>query len=221
MSMIVLCPSRGRPDSAHQVQQTFRDTSTGDTVLQFIVDEDDETRFRYPMNTTLIKPQDGGMGLALNEGLKNFLGGFWMYGFVGDDHRFRTNGWDTTMMSANIQKPGIYYAFDGVRADLPTNWFVDGAIVESLGWLSLPSCKHFYLDDAWRELGNQCGCLYYMGDITIEHLHYSYGKSKMDPTYERNLSNWQGGEDQRQYEDWRWGDGFRTDADLIRSVLPL
>ena len=224
MSMLVLCPSRGRPDSAIAVNKSFVETIDMDldTHLYFVVDSDDPTLDDYPRDTTIsIEPQEKGMGPALNEGLRRFLGDYDMYGFIGDDHRFRTPGWNAKILDANEHDPGIYFANDGVRRDLPTQWFVDGPMVESLGWLALPNCKHFYLDDAWREIGCRLGVLRYMDDILIEHLHYSYGKSPMDATYERNIDNWEGGEDQRAYEEWRNGDGFETTIDLASGVLPL
>ncbi|HWB37324.1 MAG TPA: hypothetical protein VHA75_15000, partial [Rugosimonospora sp.] len=45
--LVVLVPSRGRPEAARALVAAFRATSTGDTKLTFIVDEDDPAREQY------------------------------------------------------------------------------------------------------------------------------------------------------------------------------
>jgi len=219
-NIIVLCPSRGRPESARAVLDSFYATrALPDTELRIVVDKDDPSMGGYDMyEATVIEPQGKGMGLALNRAFKDVVPYYGIYGFIGDDHRFRTKGWDEKIAEA-LETPGIAYAFDGVRPDLPTQWFVSAPIAEALGWLSLPECAHFYLDDAWRELGNAAGCLRYLPDVLIEHLHYSYNKSPIDDTYKRSIEIWVGGLDRVPYEEWRNGQGFITDLETVKGAL--
>lgn len=152
-----------------------------------------------------ITPQ-GNMAAAANRGLYELThheGAFDIYGFVGDDVRFRTKGWDDDIRDA-LRYPGIAYADDGIQGEnLATHWFVSGSIIKAVQKIALPPTKHFYLDNAWTDLGKELGCLRYLPDVKIEHLHFTANKSKMDATYERSQKWWKSGEDQQAYEEWR------------------
>lgn len=222
MSVIAFCPSRQRPDKAAEVLKSYRDTvRLPQTRLRFIVDKDDPTATQYPVeNTILIDPQGKGMGPALNYGARVYLTNtgetYDYYGFIGDDHRFRAPAWDKAI--SEVEAPAIIYAFDGVRADLPTNWFISHDIYRTLGWLALPVAKHFYLDDAWRYLGKETGTLRYLFDITIEHLHFTYGKSQLDDTYERSQEIWKDKSDERAYAQWR-KEAAHADIQRIKRLV--
>lgn len=194
MSTLVLVPSRGRPKAAAELLQTFEDThqSLG-TELVFVLDEDDPTRRTYPGTSVVVSPSDLdertplGMNAALNAGARLLLDpdpDVTVVGFVGDDHRFRTSGWDVAFEDA-LKGGGIAYCDDLFqRMRLPTMWFVSRGIVDAFG-MGHPSLRHLYIDDYWKTLGEAADCLYYLADVVIEHMHPLAGKGEWDDGYRR------------------------------------
>jgi len=222
VSLIVLCPTRGRPASRlEEVLESFNNTRTlSDTELIFVQETDnpepglkhDAVLWRYMYTIT---PR-GNMQAALNTAAMQ-LAEPGILGFIGDDHRFRSEGWDQEIEDA-LATPGIAYGDDLVQgADLPTQWFVSSSIVKALGWFALPACNHFYLDNAWKDLGEALGILRYLPQVKIEHLHFSYGKSDIDDTYRHTMRV--GSADAAKYSVWRHGPGFENDLWAIKSVL--
>lgn len=220
MTMMVLVPTRGRSEEQlRECFESFRDTKTLlGTGFQFILDPDSQP---YPEDI----PQwhctlpTGNMRAALNQAAMEIASTheYDVLGFIGDDHRFRSKGWDAAIEHA-LQDGGIAYGDDGVQGEaLPTQWFVTSDIVRALGWFALPECNHFYLDNAWLDLANAAGCKHYLPEVKIEHLHFSYGKSSYDATYEHTMSV--GGGDQTRYKWWRNSDNFQIDSYKVIGAL--
>lgn len=189
MSILALCPSRGRPAAAHAVLESLLATAANrDTRLAFIVDRDDPTANEYPAGYTVRVRPRGNMGGALAEALRNhnLLGDATIVGMIGDDCRFRTPGWDATFLAGLDGFEGIVYGDDGFQHDrLVSHWWLSRGIVDTFGmapsWL-----RHFYMDNYWKELGTAAGCLLYYPNVLIEHLHPLAGKGDDDATYQRN-----------------------------------
>jgi hypothetical protein len=100
MSIVVLAPSRGRPDKAAEMAQSFRETvALPDTRLVIVVDADDPTLAEYRLGAAaelLVLPlaQSGDLVRATNTASARYWNEDHVIGNVGDDHRFRTPGWD-------------------------------------------------------------------------------------------------------------------------------
>jgi hypothetical protein len=136
-------------------------------------------------------------------------------GFMGDDHRVRTPGWDYALTRA-AGPWGIAYGDDGIQGEaLPTAVVLAADIVRTVGHIVPPTLQHMYIDNYWRELGIRIGRLIYMPGISIEHLHHSVGKSQVDATYlatnnaERYLA------DQMAWEAYQADGSLARDAGLI------
>lgn len=196
MSTLVLVPSRERPDAAKEVLGTFLATRASEaTELLFLLDEDEPRKGDYPTQLSLVVPDAWhdprtprpGMLSTLNAGTRmamSLLKPFDVYGFIGDDHRFRTPGWDLAFEDA-LKDGGIAYCDDLFqRMRLPTMWFVSRSIVDTFG-MGLPTLRHLYIDDYWRTLGEAAECLYYLADVVIEHMHPLAGKGDWDAGYKR------------------------------------
>jgi hypothetical protein len=103
-------------------------------------------------------------------------------GFMGDDHRTRTEGWDAQVIEALERQP-IVYGNDLIWGEgLPTAVFMRSEIVEKLGYMAPPELVHLYLDNFWLTLGGRIG-IEYLPDVIIEHLHPSVGKAEWTPEY--------------------------------------
>jgi hypothetical protein len=201
----VLVPSRGRPDAARELVDAFAETCTAETVLTFVIDEDDPVKDQY---SPLVSRGPGAppypaveicyvdntahtMVYALNgAAAAEAARGEWApfaIGFCGDDHRPRTKGWDTEYLDALRELgTGIVFAEDGYQGEkLPTQCAMTADIIRALGWMAPPALRHMYVDNFWLDLGSQADCLTYLPDVLVEHMHPVTGKVEWSEGHER------------------------------------
>lgn len=221
VDLLVLCPSRGRPDKGKDAVNSFLDTKHAASAMLLLLDEDDPTWKDYPTWWAWVQPAPGSMNAALRKAVETpgLLSDAKVIGFVGDDHRFRTHGWDREILDLLAEHPGVAYGNDMLQGEaLPTNWFVSRPIVDKLNMSLLPDAKHLYLDDAWKTLASAAGCLYYMPDILVEHMHFTAGKSEHDAGYQRVNAPAVYEHDAAAYHRWL-EDGFERDLAILRRVV--
>ena len=225
--LLMLCPTRGRPVKAARVLQTFRDTRRlVSTTLLFVVDEDDPLLDDYdaalPAKNLQINEDVGSMSRALNSAatLHAAIGLYDYLGFMGDDHRFRTSDWDATFVAKLIDAGGGFaYGDDLLQgANLPTHVVMDTSIVSALGWMALPTCRHLFLDDCWKALGEATGRLFYLPEVVIEHMHPFLDKAPMDAGYERVNSQETVIHDLAAFTIWQ-SERANLDIEKIKRVL--
>lgn len=225
--LVVLCPTRGRPQAAREAHEAFVSTKRLDsTAILFVVDDDDPQLDAYLALDvpTLHLPPPGNMATALNEGVKwaiETLGPRYV-GFIGDDHRFRTENWDGHFTDVLYDRGGgMVYGNDLVRpdGDIPTQIVMSTEIVTTLGWMALPGAKHLYLDNTWRVLGDEVGCLYYMPDVIIEHMHPSVGKADWDESYRRVNAGEVYQHDALKFSEWIESGAAKEDVARVKEVL--
>ncbi len=221
MSLLVICPSRGRPDKALEAYQAFiKHKCNSDTEMVFVLDEDDPTVSEYSVPNIVIPGGSNGMGSALNQGAAKFVDDYDILGFIGDDHRFRTACWDTHI-AATLEREGggIAYGNDLLQGiNLPTQVFMSSIIVKTLGWMCLPGARHLYLDNTWKTLGEGLKRLYYLPEVIIEHLHPLVGKAEWDDNYRRVNEPAVYEHDKIVYDSWREGPYVR-DVERLMTVL--
>jgi len=223
MSLIVICPSRGRPVKAREAYDAFEATrSSEDTKMVFVVDADDDTFTEYVKQKVPIatyQHEGGGMGPPLNVASAEYAQHYDIVGFTGDDHRFRTRGWDAAITKALTEDAGFAYGNDLIRSDIPTQVFINSRIVLALGWMCLPGAKHLYLDNTWATLGSTARCLFYLPDVVIEHCHPVAGTAEMDEGYARVNAHSMYQHDSRVFNDWVASGRAAIDIETVRSVL--
>lgn len=211
--------------------KTFEATAVDlDSRLWFIVDPDDPTAEEYP--NSLVEPVTltyqlgeklplSGMLPPLNKAItipEILPRDVTVVGFVGDDHRFRTNGWDAAIDDWLAEHPGIAYADDLLQREaLPTQWFVSRSIVDEFG-MGLPTLRHLYIDNYWKAFGSAAGCLYYLPDIVIEHMHPTAGKGEWDDSYRANNSGAMYQADSEAYGLWLRTD-MERDVERLREII--
>lgn len=230
MSIVVLCPSRGRPDKAAEMVQSFRDTTLRlDTTIVVVVDADDPTLDGYARHWPLglperpflmvLKPgETGDLTRATNTAASRVWDDDDIIGHVGDDHRFRTVGWDRTIADA-LASPGIAYGDDGFQGKrLPTAVFMSSVIPRTLGWYALPGSRHLYIDRTWKTLGEAAGCLRYLPSVSIEHMHPEAGKAEWDDGYRLANSAGAFGHDKHAYLTWVH-DEMEADVARVRAAI--
>ena len=169
-----------------------------------------------PLVMVLGPDETGDLTRATNSAARRVWDDDVIIGHVGDDHRFRTPGWDKAITAA-LAQPGFAYGNDLHQGpSLPTAVFVSAVIPRTLGWFALPVCAHMRIDRAWKRMGEELGRITYLPDVVIEHLHPDAGKAPDDPGYERARAGWRA--DKRAYRAWI-EDGFASDVSRVREAI--
>lgn len=225
MDLLVLCPSRARPEAAAQAYESFTDTRRlSGSQISFVIDDDDPTIHEYVGDySTIQQSSPGNMVAALNQAALWAIEhwGPRYIGFIGDDHRFRTSGWDAAIVGLlDARGGGLAYGNDlfWPKGEIPTQIFMSSSIVSALGWMGLPTCTHLYIDNAWRVIGESLARLFYMPDIIVEHLHPAGGKAPWDEGHLRVNTPEMYNHDRLAFEEWLRTEATR-DIERVRSAL--
>lgn len=191
--LVVIVPSRGRPQAAVELADTF-DNVGATCRLVFAVDEDDPTRGgylaaleQYPLTTVHFGPAPSTMVKALNAVAALYMNEAFAIGFMGDDHRPRTREFDRLYADElRALGTGIVYGNDLLQGErIPTQVAMTADIVRALGHMAPPPLTHLFVDNYWRDLGEVAGCLRYLPGVTVEHMHPFAGKAQWDEGHRR------------------------------------
>jgi hypothetical protein len=197
--LVVIVPSRGRPETVDEMADAFAETCTEDYQLLFAVDSEDPTLPEYVRRQRWVIPSggarvwsapnpEGSMVAALNRAVGDVMAHPpFAIAFLGDDHRPRTVGWDAAYLEALRELgTGIVYGNDLLqRHNLPTQCAMTADIVRALGWMAPPTLRHLYVDNFWLDLGRAADCIRYLPDVVVEHMHPVAGKAAVDDGYAR------------------------------------
>jgi len=228
-ALVVLVPTRARPRNAAFLAAAWKSTATGDSRLVFLVDGDDPERDDYLAGQrrwgceaievrVLEGPHGTGIGAILNEHAPLEAAEAAFVGFMGDDHRPRTKGWDVALMGA-LEQPGVAYGDDLLQRErLPTAMVLSSVIVMTLGYLIPPGVRHLYIDNFWMRLGEDLGNLQYLPGVVIEHMHAVAGKASWDEGYVASTAPERFAEDSAAFEAFLAG-RWPGDLERLRSAL--
>jgi hypothetical protein len=157
-----------------------------------VVCDDDDPSLEQYMETAenlMVFPRESkGMARPLNLGVQQLLREhqFSHFAFLGDDHRPRTIRWDQMWIDILQDRGGLVYGDDLFqRENLPTAVGMDGTIAMQLDGMVPDGLIHLYLDNFWKQLGEDLNKLFYLPDCIIEHMHPLIGKAKVDEGYMR------------------------------------
>lgn len=184
MKILVIVPTRGRPDNIVRLDKAFDDTEV-DVDLLVCVDDDDPRLADYcktgvPFRCGERKRLVG----TLNEAALSMVDKYDIIGFLGDDVLPKEMEWDHVIRD-NFKKDMVAYGNDGHQGEgLPTGVFLDSRIIKILGYMVPPTFIHLFADNYWKALGEALGTLTYLPDLDMEHLHPYAGKAEHDKTYE-------------------------------------
>ncbi len=216
--MILLVPSRGRPQNIAELKEAVYSTAHGDVRFIVALDDDDPTVNEYTQieNVEFWVGTSKRLGPWLNELAPQLAKDDSVVGFMGDDHRPKSEGWDLRMIEA-VGHKGIAYGNDLIQGpNLPTAVFMTSNIVEQLGYMCPPGLIHLFIDNAWLEWGRGAECLTYLDDVIIEHVHPLKGKAAQDVTYEAAWSY--GNADAATWETYKESN-LAHDIELIKEIL--
>lgn len=189
--MLVIVPTRGRPENVARLEQAIKDTETSRADFLYVVDHDDpkaEEYVRMGLNRLIVIHDRLRLGGTLNWAARKYTELYDAIGFMGDDHLPRTTAWDLRVLEAldveTGQAPRVVYGNDLLQgANLPTAVFLHSRIVRALGYMVPPGMIHLYLDNFWKDLGQSLNGLVYLPEVVIEHMHPVAGKADWDERY--------------------------------------
>lgn len=188
----VLVPSRGRPDMFRRMYESLVVTATYPRSIEVVarLDEDDTTKIDYPWETDVRLSYGTGERILLSEAwnqcYRAATGEILMH--CGDDLTFNTPGWDVRVREEFAKIPDrIALVFgDDLSTnfpDLATHGFLHRRWVETIGYF-LPPLFSSDWNDVWiSEVAQKLGRMVPMGDVIIEHHHYTFGKAERDQTH--------------------------------------
>lgn len=220
--LIMMVPSRGRPESIRRLHEAWNSTVTANSHLIVLVDEDDDKLAEYLLLDQVdvrVGPRLR-IGGTLNHYAPIFAAEAFSVGFMGDDHVPRTVGWDQRLIdSMTRMKVGVVYGNDLLQGErLPTAVAMTSNIVTTLGYFVMPGGIHLFLDNFWLAIGQGLGRLEYLPDVIIEHVHPSLGKSEWDETYMEANSNPVWSADQATFNNYI-ATTYQSDIEKLKALL--
>lgn len=186
--LLVIVPSRGRPEAVKALKHAWNNTTGGESELLIAVDDDDPKLEEYQSMASLeglrlrVGPRKR-LGPTLNEVALEEANNYPYLGFMGDDHRPLSMYWDSHYI-AFLHMYHFVYGDDRLQGEnLPTQIAMRSDVVKALGYMSPPTLVHMYIDDAWKAWGLGIDSIKYDPHVIIEHLHPVAGKAPQDELY--------------------------------------
>ena len=243
--LTIIVPTRSRPASPARVVEAWEATGAFEQGAQllFVVDGDDPEYLAYCDALGALARGNalgrvGWTSVVAWEPLVPKLNtaalceatdspGLFAIGFAGDDHLPRTRGWVRRYLEILREVgTGIVYCDDGYQHEnIPTQWAMTADIVRVLGKMVPADVEHLYCDNAVRDLGLGAGCLHYLPDVLIEHMHpvardaAGSPKGADDPQYRRVNSREQSRGDRAAYRGWHRSGGYAHDVEIVRNLI--
>lgn len=143
-------------------------------------------------------------------------------GFMGDDHRPRTRGWDTRYLETlRGLGTGFVYGDDLYQHEaIATQCAFTRDIPLALGYMCPPEFDHLCVDVVWNDWGKTLDRIVYLPDVVVEHMHYLAGKSNMDKGYALVNSGQMAAHDSAAYRSYHDSGRFQEDIDKLMMLLP-
>lgn len=224
--LLTLVPTRNRVENALGLLDVWYKTSTEDSSgLLFVVGTEDprleEYRRKIPKEHLFVFP-DRGLVKALNYVAPLYVEAYDAIGFMGDDHRPRTTGWDLRYLAALRElRSGYVYGNDLLMGErLPTQVAISSSIIKTLGFFGPPGFWHLYVDNTWRDMGTSLDRITYLDNVIIEHMHPAAGKAEFDSGYKHVNSRMMVKHDEQEYKRWKRVD-FPKELELVKSSLRI
>ncbi len=228
--LLVIIPTRGRPQAVPELVQAWNDTgATAD--LLFAVDTDDPELAAYKKHAAALKTDPrvrftfgkrrrlvGTLNAQAVKAAKTYR----FLAFMGDDHRPRpaAQPWDERIRICLSGGPGIVYGNDLLQGEkMATAVAMTSDIVETLGYMAPPVMVHLCVDLCWVDWGSGMQRITYLDDMVIEHLHPAAGKASVDAVYEDCNSSERATADAAAYYDYRDNGGLEADLDKLRKLV--
>jgi hypothetical protein len=218
--LAITVPTRGRPHNLERLAKAVKETCKLDYEILARIDEDDDCVYPALEKVRYITGPRIFFTASLNE-LAEIASkeDFTHVAILGDDVLPETKGWDQIMVKS-LPELGVAYGSDGLEhlhgEDLPTHVVVPMEMYRRLGWLGMPTSRHLFLDNAWRELGKLTKFIYH-ADVKLSHLHRWNKAAPDDQTYQEANDKIKRDLDRIAFEEWRDGPGLQEAKRLLTN----
>jgi hypothetical protein len=199
VSVLTICPSRGRPDTIVDMIQSFKETACPGNYLVVYLNEDDPKLLEYEKVCREFKRQ-GFRSFQFDVGPRKFIAEVYneyswksqaqYFAPVNDDHYFHTFHWDKKLIDILEQKGqgwGIAMADDLLsdwsKYQHPSGCIVSGKMVQELGYMVYPKIHHIGVDVMLMKICQGVNRLFMTRDVVIEHRHWINGRRNIDDNY--------------------------------------
>lgn len=182
---MIILPTIYRPESLKKFTRAYHNTGAS---LPVLVVFENSNLCNYdirdlPETFTCFVVSDGTrIGDIFNEVLK-VLPDEDFYGIIADDVTPDTYRWDILLREACMPDKIVWGYDGGLDETLPRHPFIGGDLARRLGFLACPGLKHWFVDNAWRDIATGLGCGEYRPEIRMVHRHYTTGTAQRDRTY--------------------------------------
>jgi hypothetical protein len=228
-ALLVLVPSRGRPHNIAELASCWEFTESGYAQLLVAVDDDDPClpeyqrvldSLKWECPPILVVGPRLRIGGTLNSLATQFSEYYFALGFMGDDHRPRSHGWDLRFVEElKDLGTGIVYGDDLLQGEsLATAFALTSDIVRTVGYLVPGGIVHMYFDNALMDIGRGIGKIRYLSDVVLEHMHPGAGKASWDSSYLDTNSAQQYIEDGSRYTVWKES-SLEADLHKLRKLV--
>jgi hypothetical protein len=216
----ILVPTRGRPHNLERLANAAKKTCLSDYEILARIDEDDKSVYPELENVRYIYGPRIFFAASVNETAEIAAQeDFTHFAILGDDVLPESKGWDVSLMNA-VPEMGVAYGSDGLEdlhgKDLPTHVVVPVDMYKKLGWIALPTLRHLFCDNVWRELGKITKFIY-LPDVHLTHLHRWNKSAPDDKTYQEANDKVKRDADRKAFEDWRDGDGLQIAKEALKK----
>ena len=192
----ILLPTRARPVQATRLLTSLLTTASDPGGLEVLlyIDEDDPQSLGIGLSGLQVERHLGPPGLGLGV-MTNVLYRAAKAPYIllcGDDHVFRTPGWDEAVRAEFARFPddvALVYGNDLFQGEqICTAPFLSRTACELMGGPCPAVYKSSYIDTHLLDIFAHLEHLghkrrIYLPDMVIEHLHHLAGKAELDATY--------------------------------------
>jgi len=218
--LAIAVPTRGRPHNLLRLANALKETCTVEYQLFARIDNDDTSSYMELEKTTYLVGPRIFYANSVNEIAQKALeDGFTHIAILGDDVLPETKGWDKIMIDS-LSELGVAYGSDGLEhlhgQDLPTHVVVPIEMYKRLGWIALPTLRHLFCDNVWRELGKMTNFIYHP-HVKLSHLHRWNQKAPDDEIYQQANDKRKREQDKKAFEAWRDGDGLQIAKEALQK----
>lgn len=222
--LLTIVPTRNRVENALELQDVWYSTTReSDSGLLFVVGTEDPRLEEYKQkirSSHLLVFPERGLVKALNYAAPMYVEKYEAIGFMGDDHRPRTPGWDSAYLD-ELRKLGSGYVYGNdllMGERIPTQVAISSTIIRSLGFFGPPGFWHLCVDLTWKDMGEGLHRIKYLDDVIIEHMHPAAGKAEEDSGYKHVNSSFMVKHDEAEYFRWKRED-FPSELSRVRASL--
>lgn len=212
MSISLLIPTRGRPESMERFARSVDATAINPESVEIVfgIDAEDSDSFtkakelsrflKITVQAKELKPwYEGGINLSSYWNQCYAAASYDILGFFGDDVIFSTTGWDLSVGEALAKDPTIMISCNGVHHPEISLWGNGGAVGylffthrrvhELFGYYMHEALKRHCMDTVLEFIYKNANRFRYRADIITEHFLVCAFPDRIDETHIR-MSKW-------------------------------